>query len=70
MLDIWMNSIARAGGIEVPQEHFTVQRTRRLEPIEATLTNVPDRLHTDGRLVKIARWLEVHLAPRTPHCEA
>lgn len=67
MLDIWVNSFARAGGIEVPQDRFTVQRTR---PLEVTLTNVPDQLHTDGRLVKLARWLEVHLTPRAPHCEA
>ena len=67
MLDIWMNSIARAGGIEVPQERFTVQR---VQPLEVALTEAPERSHIDGRLVKLARWLEVHLAPRTPHCEA
>ena len=67
MLDIWMNSIARAGGIEVPLERFTEQHTG---PLEATLTHEPERSHIDGRLVKFARWLEIHLAPTAPHCEA
>ena len=67
MLDIWMSSIARAGGIEVPPGRFIVEPSARRQ---ATPLESQPEPHRDGRLVKFARWVEARLAPPAGHCEA
>jgi len=62
MLDIWMQSIARAGGIEVPGNCHIV------EPPARPVSQPEPR--TGGFLVKFARWLQTRLAPVAGHCEA
>ena len=62
MLDIWMQSIARAGGIEVPNNCHIV------EPSPRTVAQPEPR--TDGRLVKLVRWLKARLTPSVGDCPA
>ena len=67
MLDIWMSSIARAGGIETPPSDFAMGRSARVTAVPPEPQAEP---RPDGRLVKIARWLEARLASPDSHCEA
>ena len=67
MLGIWMSSIARAGGIETPPSDFAVGRSARVTAVPPEPQAEP---HKDGRLVKVARWVETRLASPDGHCEA
>ncbi len=60
MLDIWMKSIAHAGGIEVPENRHIVKPAAR--PVAQPTPR------TDGRLVKFARWVEARFAPGVEEC--
>jgi len=67
MLDIWMSSIARAGGIETAPGDFAVGRSA---PVTAAPPEPQAEPRPDGRLVKVARWVEARLASPNGHCEA
>jgi len=63
MLDIWMRSIARAGGVEIPpNRHIVVPKAQPL-PLPEPQPRV------DGPLVKAARWLQARLVPPVRLCE-
>lgn len=63
MLNIWMNSIARAGGIEVPPNRYFVAPAA---PPEAA----PEpQSQAGGRLQILAHWLQSRLAAPARRCE-
>ncbi len=63
MLDIWMRSIARAGGIEVPPNRYIVEPATKPEP------QSEPQPRAEGRTVKLMHWLKARLAPPASRCE-
>ncbi len=59
MLDIWMQSIARAGGIEVPENRHIIEP--QLPPV------AQPEPRKDGFVVKFMHWLRARLAPADRH---
>jgi len=63
MLDIWMRSIARAGGIEVPPDRYIV------EPRAEPLPQSEPQLRTEWHFVNLMHWLKARFAPPASRCE-
>ena len=63
MLDIWMRSIARAGGIEVPPNRYII------EPAASPVPQPEPQPLAEVRVVILTRWLKSRLAAPARRCE-